>query len=75
MDNFSTRLQNLDFVCYGFIEEGVVEALDQGETEDQAESDEDPFQDLNSPPFVFICIIQIHVHNVSFRYIRCYLYL
>ena len=47
MDNFSTRLQNLDFVYYGFIEEGVVEALDQGETEDQAESDEDPFQDLN----------------------------
>ena len=44
MDNFSVQLQNLDFVHYGFKETGIVEAR---ETEDQAESDEDPFQDLN----------------------------
>ena len=31
----------------GFIEAGIVEALDQDETEDQAESDEDTFQDLD----------------------------
>ena len=31
----------------GFIEAGIVEALDQDETEDQAESGEDPFQDLD----------------------------
>ena len=31
----------------GFIEAGIVEALDQDETEDQAESDEDIFQDPN----------------------------
>ena len=31
----------------GFIEAGIVEALDQDETEDQAESDEDTFQDPN----------------------------
>ena len=31
----------------GFIEAGIVETLDQDETEDQAESDEDPFQDLD----------------------------
>ena len=31
----------------GFIEAGIVEALDQDETEDQAESDKDPFQDLD----------------------------
>ena len=34
-------------VCGGFIEAGIVEALDQDETEDQAESNEDPFQDLD----------------------------
>ena len=31
----------------GFIEAGIVQALDEDETEDQAESDEDPFQDLD----------------------------
>ena len=31
----------------GFVEAGIVEALDQDETEYQAESDEDPFQDPN----------------------------
>ena len=35
-----------DCLC-GFIEAGIVEALDQDEAEDQAESDEDPFQDPN----------------------------
>ena len=34
----------------GFIEAGIVQALDEDETEDQAESDEDPFQDLDCLP-------------------------
>ena len=32
----------------GFIQAGIVQGLDEDETEDQAESDEDPFQDLTS---------------------------
>ena len=34
-------------VHVGFLEAGIVETLDQDETEDQAESDEDTFQDPN----------------------------
>ena len=31
----------------GFVEAGIVQALDQDEAEDHLESDEDPFQDLD----------------------------
>ena len=49
MDNFSIRLPSIriGIVRGGFIEAGIVQALDEDETEDQAESDEDPFQDLD----------------------------